>query len=245
MIIDDAETLRSLVTQAGQAADAGHRDAALASVESNLSTAHRALLLHAVANEPYLGQLEPKTRAAITLAAGELAELARPLEAASDAELEALGGHGDQQERGALAAIIRTQRDLADVLMRAQVSLLQSWSSDLWPADERARLDVLTYLTESADAARQVAAVVDRLDDHAVDGLPISGATLQRLDESCGSQRDRAQQLRHRSVPEEVVEFWQQARDTDGGVSLRAVSTEVHAWLRTHDALDSFRISTT
>lgn len=245
MIIDDAETLRSLVTQAGQAADAGDRDAALASVESNLSTAHRALLLHAVGNEPYLGQLEPKTRAAITRAAGELAELARPLEAASDAELEAIGGHGDQQERGSLAAILRTRRDLADVLMRAQVSLLRSWSRGLWPPDERARLDVLTYLPESADAARQVAALVDKLDDLALDDLPISVTALRRLDESCGAQRDRAQQLRDRSVPEEVVGFWQQARDADGGVSLRALSSEVHAWLRTHDALDSFRITAT
>jgi hypothetical protein len=245
VIVDDAETLRSLITQAGEAAEAGDREEAMTSVESVLSTTHRSLLLRAVANEPYLGQVDPKTREAVKRAAGELATLARRLETASDVELEAIGGHGDQQERGALAAIRRTQNDLANVLTEAQVSLLRGWSNELWPTNERARLDVLAHLPESADAARQVAGLLDTLAAHTVEALPTGDSTLRRLSDNCTAHRDRAQQLRQKSVPEAVVAFWQEARDTEGGVSLRTLSPEVYAWLRTHDALDSFRIAAT
>lgn len=243
MIVEQAATLKLLVERATEAADVGNRDAALATVEDRLSLVRRELAMYAIAHPPWRDELPEPVCDSVMAAIGELMGQLEPLARASDDELVAYGSINSAAERGGLAAIVRQKDDLVQALQTAQNQLLAVWLQSLWPAEQRAELEVLAHLPEGKEAAEKVLLTFTSLLGETEEPHPISSERLghlkQRVDEAIAHARD----LGRHPVPEDVVAFWRAVAQQEDGISLAALSLDVHRWLIEHGAVDQFVIS--
>ena len=243
MILDEAATLKLLVTQAGEAADDVNRDAALATVEERVSLAQRELSMYAVACPPWRDLLPEPARDAVLAAVVALASQLEPLVSATDDVLVAYGARVAADERGGLAAIVNRKEELLQALQTAQAALLDAWLQSLWPADRRADLEVLAHLPQGQQAAQEILSALNTLAEETEFSHAIAAERMERLKQRIDAARDVVDELDGHSVPEAVVEFWRAASGDEGdATSLVELSLEVHRWLIEHGADHLFAI---
>lgn len=237
MILDRAENLRNLASEAHKAADVDKEATALAYVEETIRDAYETVSGYGIVESPWIAQLSSEARDALREVAAQLADAVRPLSDCSDPELAA---YGQAAERGQLALLDARAKSMRRSLQDAHEELLASWRGRIWPEQQIAELRVIEQLSTTQDAA-VVRRALDRL---SVAKGAVSSDNLQTASAEIGPAEDAAERLKTASPPPDVVQFWQEVeRAGPEGVSLANLSADLYRWLEEHGAGTHFRLS--
>lgn len=233
-----------LAERASSAASALTEDAAFAVVEEQVSRARSLFVDLGVARAGPLSLLTDAERRPVVEATSRMKTVLDVISEATDEELGAYAS-ASPEKRGSLLAVSRQASALRADLIAAQQALLRRLADEVWPEHELSRLDVMSHLSGNptvAETARRIERIHQRVTQSAVAAdVGLGASELDSLLDEATSAAPDAEQLRSETIPDDVLEFWDEASAEDGA-PLGKLTPTVRAWLEGHDALNAFHV---